>query len=165
MTSYRAVLRLSPGYHFAPSAVLDSQAFGNALAGVVAQKISTDQWAELVLDITLKRPSHEAALNDLFALAQQFGYVLLNGEISKFVGSEVEGAILTGLGGGLLGATLNNGLVALLAAAAGGLVGGLVGSSMKRVETIYEVRPNASGGWTFSPRAEPGEAQPGVAWS
>ena len=165
MTSYRAILHLAPtGRYPWGHRVLDAQTVVDSLAGVVAHHVAADQWGGLTLGVTLARQDHEAALNDLFALAQQLGYSLLNGEISKLVGSEIETAILGGLGSGALGTTSNNGWVALLAAAVGAVGGWIVGSSLKRVEVVYEVRPNAFGGWTLSPRAEPGaQAQPGVA--
>jgi hypothetical protein len=167
MSTYRAVLRLTPT-NLAPWGfrALDSQTLVESLPGTVAHQLTTTEWGEVGLDVTLNRSDHEAALNDLLVLAQQFGYTLINGEISKFVGSEVEGAILSALGGGALGATSNNGWVALLAAAAAAAAGWLVGSTMKRVEVVYEVRPNLHGGWTFSPKAQPGgQAQPGPAWA
>ena len=167
MSTYRAVLRLTPTNR-APWGfrALDSKALLESFAGIVAHEITITEWGEVSLDVTLGRPDHEAALNDLFALAQQFGYSLINGEISKLVGSEVEAAIVSGLGSGALGATSNNGWVAVLAAAAGAVAGWFVGSTMKKVEVVYEVRPNFRGGWNFSPKVQPGgEAQPGLAWA
>lgn len=166
MTSYRAVLKLTRSAPYLwDHRILDSQAVVDSLTDVVAHQVATDQWGRVTLDVTLTRQDHEAALNDLFVLAQQLGYSLLNGEISKLVGLEIETAILGGLGSGALGTTSNNGWIALLAAAAGAVGGWMVGSSLKRVETVYDVRPNPFGGWTFSPRIQPGgQAEPGVAW-
>lgn len=165
MGTYRAVLHLTPTAPWHP-AILDSRALLESLAGVSAHDLSSDQWGNVTLDVTLNREGHEAALNDLFVLAQQFGYGLLNGEISKLVGSAVEGAVLTGLGGGALGATSNNGLVALIAAAGGALAGWIVGSSLKKVEVVYEIRPNPFGHWVLSPKVQPGGASdPGLAWA
>ncbi len=165
MSRYRAVLHLTPATPWQPG-ILDSHGLLESLAGVVAHDVATDQWGGVTVDVTLDREDHEAALNDLFVLAQRFGYTLLNGEISKLVGSEVEGAVLTGLGGGALGATSNNGLVALIAAAGGALAGWIVGSLLKRVEVVYEVRPNPVGHWVFSPQVQAGgSANPGIAWA
>lgn len=167
MGTYRAVLRLRPP-NWVPwgSRSLDSQALLESLVGIAAHQITTNEPGELCLDVTLDRSDHEAALNDLFCLVQQFGYGLIDGEISKLVGSEVEGAILSGLGSGALGATSNNGGLALLAAVAGGIAGWFVGSTLKKVEVVYEVRPNFRGGWTFSPRVQPGGApEAGPAWA
>jgi hypothetical protein len=56
--------------------------------------------------------------------------------------------------------------VALIAAAGGALAGWIVGSSLKRVEVVYEVRPNPIGHWILSPKVEPGgSANPGIAWA
>ena len=165
MSSYRAVLHLTPTVRW-QHAILDSHSVLESLAAVDAHQVATDQWGNVTLDVTLNRDDHQAVLNDLFVLAQQFGYGLLNGEISKLVDSAVEGAILTGLGGGALGATSNNGLVALIAAAGGALAGWIAGSSLKRVEVVYEVRPNPIGHWILSPRLQHGgSADPGVAWA
>jgi hypothetical protein len=167
MNTYRAVVRLTPT-NLAPwgSWALDSKTIVESLSGLIAHEITTTQWGEVSLDVTISRSDHERALNDLFVLVQQFGYTLINGEMSKFVGSEVEGAFLSALGGGALGATSNNGWVTLLAAAAAACAGYLVGSNLKRVEVVYEVRPNVQGGWSFSPRVQPvEEAQPGTAWA
>lgn len=167
MSTYRAVLRLAPT-HGLPWTfrALDSTALIESLTGISAHQVTATQWGETTLDVTLDRRDHEAALNDIFALAQQFGYTLLNGEISKLVGSEVEGALLSALGGGALGVTSNNGWVAAFTAAAGAVVGWLVGSTMQRVEVLYQVHPNFRGGWDFSaaPTAQPsGAARPGLA--
>ncbi len=165
MSSFRAVLHLTPTVRW-QHRILDSNSLLESLAPVQAHQVTTDQWGNVTLDVTLDRDDHQAALNDLFVLAQQFGYDLLNGEISKLVDSAVEGAILTGLGGGALGATSNNGFVALIAAAGGALAGWFAGSSLKRVEIVYEVRPNPIGHWIFSPKVEPGgSANPGIAWA
>jgi len=165
MSSYRAVIHLTPTVRW-QHAILDSHSVLESLAAVEAHQVATDQWGNVTLDVTLNRDDHQAVLNDLFVLAQQFGYGLLNGEISKLVDSAVEGAILTGLGGGALGATSNNGLVALIAAAGGALAGWIVGSTLKRVEVVYEVRPNLIGHWILSPRLQHGGfADPGVAWA
>ena len=101
MSSYRAVLHLTPTVRW-QHGILDSHSLLESLAGVEAHQVATDQWGNVTLDVTLDRDDHQGVLNDLFALAQQFGYDLLNGEISKLVDSAVEGAILTGLGGGAL---------------------------------------------------------------
>jgi len=167
MSTYRAVLRLTPANR-APWGfrALDSETLVGSLSGMVAHQLTTTEWGEVSLDVTLNRLDHESALNDLLAVAQQFGYTMINGEISKFVGSEVEGAILSALGGGALGTKSKNGWVVLLAAAGAAAAGWLVGSTMKRIEVVYAVRPNLHGGWTFSPKAQPGgQAQPGPAWA
>lgn len=95
-------------------------------------------------------------------MPSQLGYSLLNGEISKLVGSEVETAILGGLGSGALGSTSNNDWVALVAAAAGALGGWMVGSSLKRVEIVYDVRSNPFGGWCLYAQGTAGGS--GRAW-
>ncbi|MGH7919669.1 MAG: hypothetical protein ACREQM_06955 [Candidatus Dormibacteraceae bacterium] len=165
MGTYRAVLHLTPTARWHP-AILDSRTLLESLAGVGAHDLSSDQWGNVTVDVTLTREDHDAALNDLFVLAQKFGYDLLNGEISKLVGSAVEGAVLTGLGGGAIGATSNNGLVALIAAAGGAFAGWIVGSSLKKVEDVYEIRPNPFGHWVLSPKVQTGgSSDPGVAWA
>lgn len=165
MGTYRAVLHLTSTARWHPQ-ILDSRALLESLAGVGTHDLSSDQWGNVTVDVTLNRKDHEAALNDLFVLAQQYGYDLLNGEISKLVGSAVEGAVLTGLGGGAIGATSNNGLAALIGAGVGALTGWIVGSSLKRVEVVYEVRNQPFGGWILTPKVEPGgSSDPGLAWA
>jgi len=165
MNTYRAVLRLTPTSGAIRSRrALDSDALLKALTGVAAHRISTAERGQVSLDITFNRPDNVAALNDLLVVAQQFGYSLINGEISKLVGFEVESAILTGLGSGALGAMSNDTWVTSLAVLTGAVAGWIVGSKIKRVEVVYEVRPNLNGGWTFTPKIQPsGEAQPGPA--
>lgn len=157
MSTYRATLRFTPSYlRFRGVAPLDSETLLGTLPGVIAHEISSTQWGEVALDVTLKRPSPEVALNDLFGLAQRVGYTLVNGEISKVVSAAVEGAVLTAAGGGALGTTSENGWITAIAACGGSLIGALVGSQMKRVEVGYQVRPNFNGGWTFTLTPAPG---------
>lgn len=165
MTSYRAVLKLTPITRFPwDRQVLDSQTVLDSITGVVAHQISTDQWGCVTLDVTLARQDHHSALNDLLSLAQQLGYSLLNGEIRKLVGSEIEAAILGGLGTGALGTASHNTLVVLLAAAGGAVVGWIVGSSLQKIEVVYDLQLDPFGRWTFTPRAPTSDqAQPAVA--
>jgi hypothetical protein len=41
-----------------------------------------------------------------------------------------------------------------------------VGSSLKRVEVVYEAHPSPLGHWVFPPKVQPGgSADPGLAWA
>jgi len=165
MNTYRVSLRLTPtNWAVRGRRALDSNALLETITDVAAHGIRTTEQGQLNLDVTLNRTDPEAALNDLIVVAQQFGYALVNGEIRKLVGLEVESAILSGLGSGALGALSNDWWVVGMAVLAGGIAGWIVGSTMKRVEVVYEVRPNLQGGWTFMPRLQSnGETQTGPA--
>jgi hypothetical protein len=148
--TYRAVLRLSsPPPYIVGHRALDAAALRESLGRLIAHEITSTPWGQTTLDVTLRRGSHDTALNDLFVLTQQLGYTLLNGEIAAFVSDTVEGVILGGTGSGVVGATSENGWVALVASVLGAFAGGLIGSKVKRVEAVYQVRPNYQGGWTF----------------
>lgn len=165
MTRYRVVLHLAPRFSWWHER-MDARALRASLADAEIHRVTKDHRGEMTFVVTLERADQQAAAHDLFVLAQKFGYILGNGEISKLVGSEVEGAILAGLGGGLCGVASNNGLVALLAAVGGGLAGWLVGSCLERVESVYEVRPNQIGQWVVSERrAQVCSPKEGIAWS
>lgn len=125
------------------------------LDGAMLHGVGNDSWGRIVLDVSVNRQDHVAAINDLFVASQRLGYTLSNGEVRSIVDSAVYG----GLGTGALGLTSKNALTAGSAA----LVGGIVGRELKRVEVIYEVHPNVSGGWTFSPPPAPTLPQSGLA--
>jgi hypothetical protein len=165
VSRYRVVLHLAPRFSWWHER-MDARSLRASLADAEINQVTEDQRREMTLVVTLERDDQQAVAQDLFAIAQKFGYILVNGEISKIVGSEIQGAILTGLGGGLCGAASNNGLVALLAAVGGGLAGWLAGSCLERVESVYEVRPNQLGHWVVSER-RPQVRSPkeGIAWS
>lgn len=164
MGSYRAVLHLTPTVRW-QRRILDSHSLLESLAGVGAHKVAMDQWGNVTLDVTLTQADCQAVLNDLLSLAQQFGYSFINGEISDLVGFGVQGAVVAGLGGGAAGATSNSVVAALNSAAVGALAGWIIGSSFRRVEVVYEVRPTPLGQWTLTPRAQQGgSVDPGGAW-
>ena len=164
MGSYRAVLQLTPTVRW-QRRILDSRFLPESLPGVGAHKVATDQWGNVTLEVTLTRADRQAVLNDLLSLAQQLGYSLINGEISDLVGFGIQGAVVAGLGGGAAGATSNSVLAALISSAVWALAGWIVGSSLRRVEAVYEVRPTPLGQWTLTPRAQQGGSlDPGGAW-
>jgi len=159
MNTCRVTLRLAPYYPaFLGYRVLGTDALMESLPGVIAHEITGTPWGEIALDVRLKRASHEEVLNELLAFVQRYGYALVNGEISKLVSSAVEGAILTGLGGGAVGAASESPLVTALTAFFGAVIGGFAGSQIERVEAVYQVQPNFGGSWCLTPVSQPGNA-------
>lgn len=160
MSRYRAVLRLLPPRNRAWAySALDAPAVTQALGdGLVSHRFATNDRDETVLDITLERPGDQQFLNDLFALAEQYGYSLVAGEAAKLVARTVDGLVTGAVGGVLPGAAKDNPLVAIVGAALGGLAGWAVGSQIRHAEVLYRLERDAYGSWILSPvpRAESG---------
>lgn len=168
MSRYRAVLRLRPPRTVGwASPVLDSSAVARALGdGLVSCRTGTNDRGEFVLDVTLERESDQQLCDDLFTLAQRYGYILVAGEASRLVARTVDGVVTGALSGLLPGAAKNNLPAALVGSVAAGLAGWVVGSKIRHVEVSYRLERNRYGGWTLSPipRPEPGRsAQPAAA--
>ena len=53
-------------------------------------EVGNDSWGRIVLDVSVNRQDHVAAINDLFVATQRLGYTLINGEVRSIVDSAID---------------------------------------------------------------------------
>ena len=119
-----------------------------------------------LLDVGFRqdRDSHHVALDELneaLAVAQQLGYSVVAGEITQVTDRAIEIAIIWGLGGLGVGASVDNGEVAAIASLIGWLGGVFVGSRMEKVEPIFQVQ-RAYWGWQLVEIPRPRPLRPAI---
>ncbi|HVX20445.1 MAG TPA: hypothetical protein VHB02_03785 [Acidimicrobiales bacterium] len=157
MSIYRVKLHLSgAGGHFWGSPVLDSPTIQRSLTGLIAHSVGENSWGQTEVDITLRRPDHLQAANEVLNLVQRCGYSVVNGEVSKLVSDAVAGAVVAGLGtGSVAGGITESPAVGLVAGVLGAIAGGLAAGQARRVEVVYQLRRNWDGGWQLVPIGPP----------
>jgi hypothetical protein len=151
-----------PGAGWIPSL---QEAVGS-MDGVLEHRVLTEGHT-LVLEMAFARSDVRSTATELSGVVAQCGFSLVNGIITEVVTYEVEAAVASALGGGVLGSQSNNVFVKLVALGLAALVGWKLGSALERVETTFELYPDALGRrWIVFPRDEPGgDARPGLAWT
>lgn len=158
MNTYRILVQ--PNLRF-PSA-LTEEALTEVLTDAAVRELSTTASGHSIIDVQLKRPTHQEALNDILFAVQQLGYLWLEGEVREWTDATVSGALLGALGGyGTAGSASENAEVVTLAAIVGALAGGFAGSQVKRVKVLYAVRWTPSG-WQLTEVQQPQPAAAAV---
>lgn len=151
--SYRYRLRLRPAARFyfsspdqtAPTAT----ALVNAVAGLVVHEHGSTDVGDHVFAVGVRRPTHEQALNELFAVTQQLGYAWAEATISEVTNDAIGGAVLGVLGGGGAGSRSENALITAFAAVIGGIAGTAIGSQIEHNKVIFQVHRTFPNGWTL----------------
>jgi hypothetical protein len=165
MKTYKIITRPDL-YYVRPGlpSLLTKELLLEELAGVVVRELSEDERGHQTIDVRFRRESDPEALDEIIALLQQLGFVILKATVTEWANELVERAVLGLLGGGAIGAATENGTAALIASAAGALIGGLTGAEAQKLKAEYEARRDHTGNWTFRelPRQPPAPgAQPG----
>lgn len=157
-----APVSVLPGARWIPSL---QEAVGS-MDGVLEHRVSAEGYP-LVLEVAFARSDVPSTATELSDVVAQYGFLLVNGVITEVVASEVEAAVASALGVGILGSQSNNVFVTLVALGLAALVGWKLGSALERVETTFDLSPDELGRrWVVFPRAEPGgDARPGLAWT
>lgn len=127
------------------------EALGSALADVAVGVARPAAQGGEHLDLLLRRPTHQQAVEEAIHALQQVGYSLLEAEVSQIVNRTVEGAVLGFLGGGTLGLPSKNPYVELAAATLGALAGGKAGSMVESVVARYHYSWFPAAGWVVTP--------------
>jgi hypothetical protein len=131
-------------------APLDGESIRQSLKGATIRELSSDGFGTYTLDIALQRPEHVEAMNEILEVLQVSGYTVVNGVATQWASSVVEGAFVGVMGGGLLGTTADNGWGALILAVIGAVSGSVVGSTMKKMEKVYQFQPTLFGEWRIT---------------
>ncbi len=138
------------------SAAPTREALAGRLAGdAVIREFAPHPAGGHVASVVLQRgrETHEEALNELLLAAQELGWAFAEAEIATVADRALEMALGFGLTGMGAGQVTQNGEIAVLGAAIGGLVGLIVGANMQKVEVLYRVQLTREG-WHFR-RVEP----------
>lgn len=163
MNRYSLQLRVRPNLYYgsllegAPNL---AQALEQALGAAIGELRPALEGGEL-LDVVLRRPTHQQAVNEIIAATEHFGYSLIEAEVSEIVDKTVQGLVVGVCSGGALGLTTKNPYLELLAAIVGAAAGGKAGSMIESVRAKYHYRWFPATGWVITelPLEEP--AQPG----
>lgn len=162
MRTYRLTARTNTHFPLPASAAgLSEDVLAAELAGVVVRELSTDEWGRVTVDVELRRPSDEEALEEVVNLLWRIGFVVVRATVSEWVNEMIERAVLGALAGPAVAAGTKNAIAGVLATVAGAFVLGASGAEARRLKAEYEAERNAQGVWTLrrlppSPRGELG---------
>ena len=145
-----------------------------AVAGVLANATvhavmpASPPWGGYELEVTMTRPSHEDALNEIAGAIQTVGWNTARGLVTEWMTSEIEGLFLGAVGAGAAGSTTKNAGAMLFTAAIGAIGGYFVGLDRKTIKAQYQVdRLTPFGGWLFTqlqPAPTGFQPQPAASW-
>ena len=146
---------------------LDARMIGESLAEVVVRELTQNKDGSWTLDLQLNRSSHAEALDEIMALVAQAGFQWAEIEVTEWATKWVEGLLLGGGGGALLGGTTDT-LTGLLAGLVGGAIAGL-GVALVRptVARILDAERNqfVQGGWQLTPKPPSTPVREPLVWS
>jgi outer membrane lipoprotein SlyB len=151
MTTFH--LRATPTFRYAFSGMeptLTSEQLAAGLAGatvraLVAQNHGYD------LEVEARVPSHEQGLDAITSYLESAGFQFAQAYVVEWTNNAVQGLVTGLLGGGVLGATSENGVVTGIGALAGAAAGAWVGSQMRRAQVAFlATRDRAGRGWQLS---------------
>jgi hypothetical protein len=154
MHSYRfhAQPNFPRGYGWPGIADLTGNTFTQALAGAVVKQLVATPDGGYDVHVTVTRPSHEQALEEIWSVLQQAGYNYVQAAVTEWVTSAVEGAGAGCLAGAGLGSTTKNVEKTLLSLIIGGIVGAALGSFRETATASYHAHRNdIYGGWQLLP--------------
>jgi hypothetical protein len=156
MNTYR--LTLTPQVHLPWAGygfpALTDQLFIDAVEGVAVRELTTSSGGSFVVDLTLARPDHTDAMNELARFVQNLGYDVVDAAVTEWVDESVEWGAAGLLGGGAVGSTSRDPWMATLIAVLTTAAGAWAGSKIQKAKVIYRVRWTAAG-WEFTP-VQPG---------
>lgn len=149
---YRVVLRPQAQLYFRgrPRPSLSAETVAHSIADAVVYEQGQTSGGDQLLVVGLARSTHEQALNELFALAQQFGYAWVEAAISEWASEAASGTVIGLLGAGAVGSKSNNDLVTLGAAVVGGLAGRAIGAQIEHEKIIFQVDRQWPSGWALT---------------
>lgn len=169
MNSYRFYARsYYPRYALwggAPS--LSTDALAQSVAGVIVREIVETNDGGYVVDVQLQRNAHEDALNEIFAVAEQAGFQIVEATVTEWVTSWIEGLLFGAGGGTIVGAELRQDAGALIGLFVGAAVGAIGGALKPKIKAQYHAQRNilVQGGWLLTPIQPEPPAAPALPWA
>ena len=153
MNRYGLQLRVRPSLYY--GSLLEgspnlAQALEQTLLGAVIGELRPALEGGELLDVALRRPTHQEAVNEIAAATEQFGYSLVEAEVSEIVDKTVQGMVVGAFSGGALGLTTKNPYLELFAAMIGAAAGGKAGSMIESVRARYHYRWFPAAGWVIT---------------
>jgi hypothetical protein len=170
--TYRVQAYRSIGLPIAYQSVqeLTVEAVASVLANATVHAVmpASPPWGGYELEVSMTRPSHEDALNEIAGAIQTIGWNTATGLVTEWVTSEIEGSFLGAVGAGAAGSTTKNAGAMLFTAAIGAIGGYFVGLDRKTIKAQYQVeRYNGFGPWLFTqldPAPDGSRQQPVASW-
>ncbi|MEA2495432.1 MAG: hypothetical protein QOJ29_3343 [Thermoleophilaceae bacterium] len=127
---------------------LTPEVLARAVADLVVHELGQDEWGRDTIRVGLDRATDAEALDEIVDIVQQFGWTVLEVQISEWASQATKTAFLFAAGGGAVGAASKDPLVMLVATAISAVVGSMVGSEMRKIAE-YEARWHYRSGWSF----------------
>ena|ERR1700675_790201 len=110
------------------------------------------------VEVQLERSTHHDALHDIRVALEDLGFTVLQAEITVWLTSTAELAVLGGAGGGAIGAATKDPLLFVLFAVIGAGAGAIAAQFTKKVKERFDAQlMHAYGpsGWSIAPQAPP----------
>jgi len=125
----------SPGGPVEP--LLTEDMLQAAIPGLIVEELTKRQYGPRVVNVQLERPTHEQALDEIFAAVERLGFRLGPAIVSEWSSNVTEAAIRSVVGD----AAMEDPVIGFLVAIAAEVVGLFVSSEEQKLQARYEAQP------------------------
>src|SRR5438309_10169713 len=110
------------------------------------------------VEVQLERSTHHDAMHDIRVTLEDLGFTVLQAEITVWLTSTAELAVLGGTGGGAIGAATKDPLLFVLFALSGSGAGAVAAQFTKKVKERFDAQlmhRYGAAGWSITPQDPP----------
>jgi hypothetical protein len=170
MTTYKFHAAPQLIYRYPGYAVRQLSANGilQTLAGATVHQIVGAPHTGYDVEIQLDRSTHHDAMHDIRVALENLGFTVLQAEITVWLTSTAELAVLGGTGGGAIGAATKDPVLFVLFALIGAGAGAVAAQVTKRVKERFDAQlmhHYGPAGWSITPQAPPTTQTYPAPWS
>jgi hypothetical protein len=144
-----------PGYavrQLSPNGILQT------LAGATVHQLVGAPHTGYDVEVQLERSTHHDAMHDIRVALENLGFSVLQAEITVWLTSTAEFAVVGGTGGGAIGAATKDPVLFVLFALIGAGAGAVAAQFTKKVKERFDaqlVHRYGAAGWSITPQAPP----------
>jgi|GEM_PF-2983215 len=128
------------------------------LAGAAVHQLVGTPQTGYDVEVQLERPTHHDALHDIRVALENLGFSVLQAEVTVWLTSTAELAILGGTGGGAIGAATKDPVLFFLGILIGAGAGAIAAQFTKKVKERFDAHLRHTygpAGWSITPQAPP----------
>jgi hypothetical protein len=128
------------------------------LAGAAVHQLVGAPQTGYDVEIQLERPTHHDAMHDIRVALENLGFTVLQAEVTIWLTSTAELAILGGTGGGAIGAATKDPALFVLFALIGAGAGAVAAQFTKKVKERFDAQlmhRYGAAGWSITPQNPP----------
>lgn len=167
MKTYRVLAKPDIRKAIAVRPALGESTLSAAIADLAVRELSEDRFGQVMVDVQLKRSTHEQALGEIAQAIEGAGYALLRASVQEWVSAEAQRA---GIAAGTFAIGTGASKSPLVGAAVGvgaTLVAEWAGLTVDRVAAEYAATQDLLGEWTLTrlPRNAGAGRQTGAGFS